>query len=64
VPPWDSWVGYIYESKKCNYLVSWVAPCFIESVSRGIYVNPEECIWWMDEKQTEFSAMLKEVDLQ
>src|ERR1700677_4399103 len=30
VPPWDTWVGYIHESERCNYLVTWVAPFFLE----------------------------------
>lgn len=59
VPPWDTWVGYIHEAESCNYLVSWVAPYLVECVSRGINVNPEECIWWVNERNTELSVELR-----
>jgi hypothetical protein len=48
VPPWDTWVG-LYPSERGEYLVSWVPSQLAELVGRGIRVNPEECIRWLDE---------------
>jgi hypothetical protein len=59
VPPWDTWVGYIYESERCNYLVAWVPPEFQATASLGIEVNPEECIWWLDGRATELARLLR-----
>jgi hypothetical protein len=44
IPPWDTWVGYVHESERCNYLVAWVPPELRAAASLGIEVNPEECI--------------------
>lgn len=52
VPPWDTWVDYVDEVDGANYLVSWVPPSFVESVSDGVEANPEQCIWWLDEGNT------------
>jgi hypothetical protein len=49
VPPWDTWVDYVDEVDGASYLVSWVPPSFVESVSDGVEANPEQCIWWLDE---------------
>jgi hypothetical protein len=59
VPPWDTWVGYVYESERCNYLVAWVPPGLRAAASLGIEVNPEECIWWLDERNTELVELLR-----
>jgi len=48
VPPWDTWVAYFTASKMNSCLISWIPPQFVELVSRGIYVNPEECIVWLE----------------
>lgn len=47
-PPWDTWIGVIREITGREYLLSWIPPAFVELVSLGIEVNPEECIWWID----------------
>ncbi len=60
VPPWDTWIAYLYESKPRQYVVSWVPPNFVDSVTRGIEVNPEGCIWWADEKTTFLADLLRE----
>jgi hypothetical protein len=59
VPPWDTWVGYVSEAGRRGYLVSWVPPCFVELVGGGIAVNPEECLWWLDERDTELARLLR-----
>jgi hypothetical protein len=58
VPPWDTWVGYVYESERCNYLVAWIPPEFQAMASLGIEVNPEECLWWIDGRATELAELL------
>jgi hypothetical protein len=58
VPPWDTWVAYLYEVGGKEYLLAWIPPAFIELVAGGISVNPEECIWWVDESQTALSNLL------
>lgn len=47
-PPWDTWIGVIREITGREYVLSWIPSAFVELVSLGIEVNPEECIWWVD----------------
>lgn len=53
MPPWDTWVG-LYTGKVPDIeedvtgLIAWVPPQMVELVDRGIRVNPEECIQWLD----------------
>jgi len=42
-PPWDSWVAYSNRT-----LLSWVPARLVPLVQRGIDVNPEECIRWLN----------------
>jgi hypothetical protein len=60
VPPWDTWVAYAYETSGRNYLVSWVPAIFVGVATGGIDVNPEACIWWLDEEETCLSGLLRE----
>lgn len=53
-PPWDTWVGFFQDDGGetdfyAHYLVAWVPPAFVELVARGIEVNPEQCIRWLDD---------------
>jgi hypothetical protein len=32
-----------------SYLISWIPPCFVDSVTAGISVNPEQCIQWLED---------------
>lgn len=59
-PPWDTWIAFI-EEPGASYLLSWVAPHFIEPVARGIDVNPEGCIRWLDEAQDPYARWLAEM---
>ena len=59
VPPWDTWVGYVHEAERSQYLISWVPPCFLQLAGRGIEVNPEECIWWLADKDKELARWLR-----
>jgi hypothetical protein len=58
-PPWDTWVDYV-ESDRYGFLVSWVPPCLIDLVGEGIWANPEMCIWWLDQRDTNLSHALSE----
>lgn len=53
-PPWDTWAGFFQDDRAdtaayATYLVAWVPPVFVDLVGRGIEVNPEQCIRWLDE---------------
>jgi hypothetical protein len=61
-PPWDTWVGLFRDDeagRSGDYLVSWVPRLFVELVDRGIYVNPEECIRWLDSTNLAVAAHLR-----
>lgn len=42
-PPWDTWVAF-----SGGMLLSWVPAELIELVNKGIDVNPEGCIAWLE----------------
>ena len=50
-PPWDTWVALFRDEggdlSTSDCLVAWVPGALVESVDRGIYVNPEQCILWL-----------------
>jgi hypothetical protein len=48
VPPCDTWVAYLHENDRTNYLVAWVPGPLTGIVGEGIRVIPEECVGWLD----------------
>jgi hypothetical protein len=53
-PPWDTWIGFFQDQADpewsyANYLIAWAPPTLIGVVERGIRVNPEDCIKWLNE---------------
>jgi hypothetical protein len=51
-PPWDTWVAMVLDAvgtATSPYLVSWVPQEFLSSVQKGIDVNPEQCILWIED---------------
>jgi hypothetical protein len=48
VPPWDTWVAYLHEDDRTNYLLAWVPGPLTRIVGEGIRVIPEECVGWLD----------------
>ena len=63
VPPWDTWVG-LYgadhdDSGYGVYLISYVPEIFVQAASVGIDVNPEACIVWLYDSDTEINARLR-----
>lgn len=64
VPPWDTWLGYIYEEQfKRVCLLSWVPPVFLALADDGIEANPELCIRWAVDVKHEFLRQLHSIDL-
>jgi hypothetical protein len=60
-PPWDTWVAYIYEKQKMGYLVCWIPDQYMSLAQSGIDVNPEQCIYWLDESENNFAKLIKEI---
>lgn len=58
VPPWDTWVGYACEPGR-QYLVSWVPPVSVSTAEAGVLVNPERCLWWVDEEKGGLATLLR-----
>jgi hypothetical protein len=54
IPPWDTWFAYLPEQFlheiPSGILLSWIPREFLPLVEEGIYVNPESCIFWLDDK--------------
>jgi hypothetical protein len=54
-PPWDTWISLTQfsdgASGRAAHLFSWVPPVFLDDVQRGIEVNPEQCIMWLEDWQ-------------
>lgn len=49
-PPWDCWVALREaEPDLGQYLVCWVPPSLVAVANAGIWVNPEQCIRWLDD---------------
>jgi len=53
-PPWDTWLLFAEQPGQSSKayetcLVSWVPPTFVDRAQRGIEVNPEECICWLED---------------
>ncbi|AKF10722.1 hypothetical protein [Sandaracinus amylolyticus] len=67
VPPWDTWISVHDRAHGCpsygSMLVCWVPPALVELVDRGIDVNPEQCIVWIDALELDLDALWRaEVD--
>jgi hypothetical protein len=65
-PPWDTWVGIFTDEAPesdsyATYLLSWVPPELIPLAQRGIAVNPEECIAWLDDRAVGMQHLLREL---
>lgn len=57
VPPWDTWVAYIVENSGNSYLVCWIPDIYVSLAQKGIDVNPEECIYWLDQSKNELAKL-------
>jgi hypothetical protein len=62
IPAWDTWIMYVTGDTAhtprdwswTSYLLSWVPEVFVDVVSDGIAVNPEECIRWATDLASPF----------
>jgi hypothetical protein len=61
-PPWGTWVGYFEdpddEKSRRDYVVAWIPDALIALVTRGIDVNPEGCIAWLDDTEVVIRPVL------
>ncbi|MDB4766154.1 hypothetical protein OAG71_00555 [bacterium] len=63
-PPWDTWVGFFNDrhqesiSYRC-YVLCFVPHDLIPLVDRGIIVNPEECIQWIESTDLVIGSILQ-----
>lgn len=67
-PPWDTWVGFFDDLHETptgptmrSYLLAYVPAVFVPHVGRGIFVNPEECIQWLEDSETALAALVKQL---
>lgn len=61
LPGWDTWIAFFEDDSETNdgsYLIAWIPPEFIKTVSDGILVNPEECIKWLSDADINFPVEL------
>jgi hypothetical protein len=54
VPPWDTWISFFDDKSPKGrgydrYLLAYVPHELIGPAARGIHVNPEQCIVWLDD---------------
>ena len=48
IPPWDTWFSYVKLPDGRHVLYSYVPPEFLDLANRGVSVNPEQCLQWLD----------------
>ncbi|MFT3768474.1 MAG: hypothetical protein QM820_23750 [Minicystis sp.] len=62
-PPWDTWVALFRDEdadrSRAEYVVCWVPSVLIDAAARGIDVNPECCISWLEETKTNAARELQ-----
>lgn len=65
-PPWDTWICYVRERDPSEswhsfdrYIVSWVPAQLLHRAERVIWVNPEDCILWLEDLGTPISRDLQ-----
>jgi hypothetical protein len=53
-PPWDTWIAFceVPEEDRSfrNVVVAWVPAILVADAERGVYVNPEQCIQWLERR--------------
>lgn len=71
IPPFDTWVWFDRgtetfeggETRETSYLVAWVPSELIQSIDRGIEIDPAPCIAWLDTLDTPLARSLKRLGL-
>lgn len=64
-PPWDTWVALFEEGPQHDrsygtYLVAYIPQPLLSLAERGISVNPERCIDWLERTQVKLVSRLRE----
>ncbi|WP_163999345.1 hypothetical protein [Pyxidicoccus caerfyrddinensis] len=66
-PPWDTWVGFFTDLHDepagptvRSYLLAYVPAAFVGHVGRGIEVNPERCIQWLEDSETALAVLVQQ----
>jgi hypothetical protein len=49
LPPYDTWVGFVFEPNFMSFLISWVPDAYIHVVAEGLAVSSTECAIWLDD---------------
>jgi hypothetical protein len=74
IPPYDTWVWMArsVRTEECSdapsreaevdYLVAWVPQDFIDLADRGVRVNPEQCVIWLDTLDDAFVQSLRRMN--
>ncbi len=69
LPPWDTWIAYVRDEERerqglshASYLVAWVPPDLIERADAGIRANPERCLLWASDLDTERARQLESLE--
>jgi hypothetical protein len=66
-PAWDTWVAMLQDDAETRrdtpYLVAWVPAELVALADRGIHVNPEECIQWLDHADVHLRTLLVDSSL-
>jgi hypothetical protein len=65
-PPHATWVGMFRDEAPADdayavYLLAWVPSALLELVDRGVVVNPEECIAWLDSRDVGLRGLLPDL---
>jgi hypothetical protein len=51
-PPWDTWIAFhevpAEDVSFRSVVVAWVPSVLVADAHRGVYVNPEQCIQWLE----------------
>ena len=66
MPPWDTWVTYVSPDDdgvaQTGYLLSWVPPEFVPSVTDAVANNAYGALYWLKESRLLLSEILGEMN--
>jgi hypothetical protein len=65
-PPWDTWVAFVNDAQPISrdhreYLVAWVPNTLVLTAARGITVNPEGSLLWLEQSRVAMARLLARV---
>jgi hypothetical protein len=62
-PAHDTWIALLNDRDRGHYLIAWVPPEITDLVADGIYVNPEQCIEWLENTKVPLYKVLQDTGL-